>query len=65
VSAPALPDAVDVVVVGAGLAGAAAAVTAAEAGRTVALLEKCGSPGGLKTIDRASHSCSRLRVRSA
>ena len=49
-SAPALPGAVDVVVVGAGLAGAAAAVTAAEAGHTVALLEKCETPGGSSVL---------------
>ena len=49
-SASGLPDGVDVVVVGAGLAGAAAAVTAAEAGCTVAVLEKCASPGGSSVL---------------
>ena len=34
----------DVVVVGAGLAGVAAARAAAELGSTVILLEKCGTP---------------------
>lgn len=37
---------VDVVVAGAGLAGCAAALTAAELGARVALLEKCAAPGG-------------------
>lgn len=45
-----VPEVVDVVVVGAGLAGAAAALTVAEAGYTVVLLEKCELPGGSSVL---------------
>lgn len=40
----------DVVVVGAGIAGVAAAVAAVRAGASVALIEKTCSPGGLATL---------------
>jgi flavin-dependent dehydrogenase len=40
------PETVDVIVVGAGLAGNVAALTAAESGATVCLLEKGGQAGG-------------------
>ena len=49
-TAPGTPAVVDVVVVGAGLAGATAALTAAQAGCTVALLEKCDAPGGSSVL---------------
>jgi NADPH-dependent 2,4-dienoyl-CoA reductase/sulfur reductase-like enzyme len=41
-----LPDRVDVAVIGGGLAGLAAAATAARAGRSVVLFEQASGPGG-------------------
>ncbi|MFW6292105.1 MAG: FAD-dependent oxidoreductase [Spirochaetota bacterium] len=43
-------DRYDIVVAGAGIAGAAAALAAARTGSQVALLERCFAPGGLATL---------------
>lgn len=45
-----LPEHVDVLVLGAGIAGHCAALAAAEAGATVLLLEKSGQPGGTSAM---------------
>jgi phytoene dehydrogenase-like protein len=50
---PRRTSAVDVLVVGAGIAGLSAALTAARSGRTVVVLEAAGGPGGrVRTIER-------------
>jgi len=64
VSAPVLPSSADVVVVGAGLAGAAASLTAAEAGCTVALLEKCPEPGGSSVLAGGGLAFAETRLQA-
>lgn len=58
------PSEYDVIVVGAGGAGFAAAITAAEHGRSVALLERAGDIGGTtaRSVGSITASCTRLQA---
>ena len=59
------PDSVDVVVIGSGLAGHCAALAAAEAGATVALLEKTGRYGGSSITAGGSFAFSNTEAQRA
>jgi fumarate reductase flavoprotein subunit len=58
-------DAVDVIVVGAGGAGLAAAIEASTAGACVCVLEKGASPGGSTALSVGSVTCSGTRQQRA
>ncbi|MGO4691941.1 FAD-dependent oxidoreductase [Glaciibacter sp. 2TAF33] len=60
-----LPEHVDVIVVGGGLAGAAAALAAAEAGATVLQLEKLGETGGSTVLSAGLSAFAGTREQEA
>lgn len=60
-----LPEAVDVVVVGAGLAGHCAALAAAEDGASVVLLEKTPQPGGSTLSSAGSFALAGTELQAA
>jgi fumarate reductase flavoprotein subunit len=60
-----LPDEVDVIVLGAGLAGHCAALAAAEAGVSVALVEKTRQPGGSTLFSAGSFALAGTDMQAA
>lgn len=58
-------EVVDVIVVGSGLAGTVAAITAAEAGSTTLLLEKMGQLGGTSCVSGLNFACTGSEEQAA